>query len=71
VKTPTTFEKKLQIAGMLLISGLTVEAICLLWSRPLAFIALVCLGGSLSAAGIVLYLFSLVSAGNTNPKNGG
>jgi hypothetical protein len=68
-RTPITFERRLQIAGILLISGLMVEAICLLWVRPLSFIALVCVGGSLSAAGIVLYLSSLVSAGNANPKN--
>ena len=56
-------EKRLRLAGMLLIFGLLVEAICLLWARPLAFILLVALGGLLCAAGIVVYLYSLVSAG--------
>jgi len=51
---------------MLLIFGLFVEAICLLWARPLAFILLVCAGGLLCAAGIVVYLYSLVSTGETN-----
>jgi len=59
-------EKQLRLAGMLLIFGLFVEAICLLWARPLAFILLVCAGGLLCAAGIVVYLYSLVSTGETN-----
>lgn len=57
------FAKRLRLAGMLLISGLFVEGVCLLWVRPLAFILLVCGGGLLCAAGIVVYLYSLVSAG--------
>ena len=48
---------------MLLISGLLVEAICLLWARPLAFILLVAAGGLLCVGGIIVYLYSLVSAG--------
>jgi hypothetical protein len=56
-------EKRLRLAGVLLIFGLLVEAICLLWARPLAFILLVCGGGLLCAAGIVVYLYSLASAG--------
>jgi len=61
-------EKRLRLAGMLLIFGLLVEAICLLWARPLAFILLVALGGLLCAAGIVVYLYSLVSAGGATPE---
>ena len=53
-------EKRLRLAGMFLIAGLLVEAICLLWVRPLAFILLVG-GGLLCAAGIVVYFYSLVS----------
>jgi hypothetical protein len=63
--TPATggLEKPFRLAGMFLIAGLLVEAICLLWARPLAFILLVAVGGFLCAAGIVVYLYSLVSAG--------
>jgi hypothetical protein len=56
-------EKRLRLAGMLLIFGLLAEAICLQWARPLAFIVLVGAGGFLCAAGIVVYLYSLVSTG--------
>ena len=61
-------EKRLRLAGMLVIFGLLVEAACLLWARPLAFILLVGVGGLLCAAGIVVYLYSLVSAGRVRPE---
>jgi len=59
----SALQKRLRFAGMLLISGLLVEAICLLWARPLAFILLVAAGGLLCVGGIIVYLYSLVSAG--------
>jgi hypothetical protein len=59
-------EKQIRLAGVLLIFGLLVEAICLLWARPLAFILLVGIGGLLCGAGIVAYLYSLVSTSETN-----
>ena len=61
-------EKRLRLAGMLVIFGLLVEAACLLWARPLAFILLVGVGGLLCAAGIVVYLYSLVSASRVRPE---
>jgi hypothetical protein len=60
--TMTKIERRLRLSGMMLIAGLLVEGVCLLWARPLAFIVLVALGGLLVAAGIVIYLQSLVSA---------
>ena len=54
-------EKRLRLAGTFLIAGLLVEAVCLLWARPLAFILLVGGGGLLCAAGIVVYFYALVS----------
>jgi len=62
------FEKRLQFAGVLLIIGLLLEAICLPWARPVAFILLVCGGGLLCAAGIAVFLYSLVSTGEETPK---
>jgi hypothetical protein len=32
-----------------------------LWTRPIAFVVFLCVGGLLLGLGIVLYLFSLVS----------
>ena len=54
-------ERRLRWSGILVIMGLVIEAVCLTWARPLAFIFLVAGGGALCGAGIVLYLFSLVS----------
>lgn len=31
-------ERRLQLSGILLILGLLAEALCLLWTRPLAFV---------------------------------
>ena len=53
---------------MLLIVGLLVEAVCLLWARPIAFILLVVAGGLLCAIGIGVYLYSLVSADQAAAK---
>lgn len=55
-------ERRLQISGIILILGLLVEGLCL-WGRgPIAFILFVGLAGFLFAAGILLYLYSLVGA---------
>jgi hypothetical protein len=56
-------EKRLQIAATLIILGLLVEAVCLLWARPLAFLIFVGIGILLMFAGIVFYLISLVTVG--------
>jgi hypothetical protein len=60
-------EKRLRLAGVLLMVGLVVEAICVLWARPLAFIVLVGGGGLLCAGGVGVYLFTLVSSSETTP----
>jgi len=54
-------ERRLQVSGILLILGLLVEALCLFWTRPLAFVIFLGAGGLLLAVGILLFLFSLVS----------
>ncbi len=55
-------EQRLRFAGILIILGLLIEAICVLWTRPIAFLVFVGFGGALFAAGILYYLYSLVSA---------
>jgi hypothetical protein len=55
-------EKRVQLAGILLILGLLVEGGCLLWARPISFVIFVALGGVLLLFGVALFLFSLVSA---------
>jgi len=60
-------ERRIRQAGILLIAGLLVELVTLRWSRPTAFLFFLLLGGALMAVGIVIYLFSLVSAENKPP----
>jgi hypothetical protein len=60
-------ERRLRFSGILITAGLLIEAMCLLWARPLAFIVLVGLAGFFVAAGIALYLYSLVSARESHP----
>ena len=59
---PSKIEKRIRIAGILLIAGLLVELVTLRWSHPTAFLFFLLLGGTMMALGIVIYLFSLVSA---------
>lgn len=57
-----SMSRRLRISGILVIIGLLVEALCLVWSRPIAFVVLVCLGGGLIGLGVLVFLYSLVSA---------
>ena len=54
-------QNHLRAAGVLIIIGLIVEALCSLRSRPLDFVGLVCTGGLLTVAGVAAFLFSLAS----------
>jgi hypothetical protein len=62
-------ERVLRISGVLLILGIVVEIISLVWEKPLAFLLFVGVGGSLTFAGVVIYLYSLLpSAVETAPQ---
>jgi hypothetical protein len=54
-------EKRLQIAGIFLITGLVVEVLCLLWALPITFVIFAAVGGLLMFIGLVIFLYSLVS----------
>ena len=58
----TKIERRIRLAGIMLIAGLLVELVTLRWSHPTAFLFFLLLGGALLALGIVIYLLSLVSA---------
>jgi hypothetical protein len=45
-----------------LILGLVVEALSLYWNNAFSFMSFVVAGGLLSASGILLFLYSLVSS---------
>jgi hypothetical protein len=59
--SPNALERRLQFSGVLVILGLLVEALCLFWTRPIAFVLFLAVGGLLLGLGILVYLFSLVS----------
>ena len=56
-----SMSRRLRISGILVMAGLMVEALCLMWSRPIAFVVLVGVGGALIGLGVVFFLYSLVS----------
>lgn len=60
---------RLRLSGSLIALGLLVQALSLLWNHPLSFIAFVTLGGLLVAAGIVLYLFTLVNISSARSED--
>lgn len=54
-------EKRLRWAGLLIALGLAVQLVTFIWIHPLAFIAFAVIGCPLVLAGVVLYLYSIVS----------
>jgi hypothetical protein len=54
-------ERRLRWAGFLIAAGLIVQLTTFIWIHPLAFIAFAVIGCPLTAAGILLFLYSLVS----------
>jgi len=63
----TRLEKRLRLAGILILAGLVVELATLEWSHPTAFLFFLMLGGSLMVIGVLFYLYSLVSRKDLGP----
>jgi len=58
-----TMERKLQLSGIILMLGLTVQALCLILGHgAMGFMIFACLGGLLVMVGIIVFLVSLVAA---------
>ena len=57
-------ERRLQYSGILVILGLVVEVLCLLWTRPIAFVVFLGGGGFFIGLGVLAYLFAAVSSGH-------
>jgi hypothetical protein len=56
----TTVERRVRIAALLELAGVSVELITLRWSHPTSFLLFVVLGGLMMAAGILLYLHTAI-----------
>ena len=59
----TPIERRIRIASILVIAGLLVEAVSFFWKSPLSFFLFLFGACGLGAAGIVLFLISLVTVG--------
>jgi hypothetical protein len=53
-------DRRLRLAGILLVLGLAIDALSLLWNHPLAFLGFMFVGGLFVFLGIAFYLASLV-----------
>ena len=60
---PNSIERRIRWSGILVGAGLIVQMLTLLWTHPLAFIVFLLVGCPLVGAGILLYLYSIVSHG--------
>jgi hypothetical protein len=56
-------ERRLRISAALVMLGLVIEWVSLGWRHPTAFVLFVVAGGTLMAAGILLFSYSIVSQG--------
>jgi hypothetical protein len=56
-------ERRLQVAGIIIILGLLVEALSLLGHGAIAFLVFVGIGGTLLVLGVAAYLLALVHTG--------
>jgi len=59
--TPIPIEVRIRWAGLLIVLGLLLQMLTLLWTHPLAFMCFLMIGCPLVAAGMLLFLYSLVS----------
>jgi hypothetical protein len=61
-------EKRLQIAGALIILGLIVEIVSLNWKHPGAFISFI-IGAFFMVIGILYYLISLITTSRAQSES--
>ena len=61
---PNSIERRIRWSGILVGVGLIVQMLTLLWTHPLAFIVFLLVGCPLVVAGILFYLYSVVSLGS-------
>jgi hypothetical protein len=54
-------EHRIRWSGTLIVTGLVVQLLSLFWTHPLAFVGFLLIGCPLVAAGILFFLYSLVS----------
>jgi hypothetical protein len=55
-------ESRIRISAILLIIGLVIEGGTLMWAHPTAFLAFAFIGCAFMGLGMLIFLYSLVSA---------
>lgn len=63
-----TIERRIRLASLLVIAGLLVEAASFFWRSPLSFFLFLFVACGLAAAGIVLFLISLITVGGASSE---
>ena len=58
--TPVVIQRNIRWSGRLIVIGLVIQMLSLLFTHPLAFVCFLLVGCPLVAAGMVLYLLSLI-----------
>lgn len=53
--------RRLQVSGLLVGLGLAIEALTMAWSHPTAFLVFLFVGGTLVGAGVLLFLYAIVT----------
>jgi len=56
-----SIERRIRWSGLIIALGLIIQTGTLFWTHPLSFMAFLLIGCPLVAAGLLLYLYSLVS----------
>jgi len=56
-----SIERCIRWSGLIIALGLIIQTGTLFWTHPLSFMAFLLIGCPLVAAGLLLYLYSLVS----------
>jgi len=54
-------ERRIRCSGLLIVVGLVLQMLTLPWTHPLAFVCFLLVGCPLVAAGMLLFLYSIVS----------
>ena len=63
MRAPKSFESMLTWASRLIVSGLVVQLVTCFWLDALSFVLFLTVGGLLTGAGILLFLYWLTTAG--------
>jgi hypothetical protein len=58
-------QRRLRLAGLLILLGLGFEAVSFFWNSPFAFFLFIFGTGLLLVVGIVVFLYSLVAGGES------